>query len=542
MNSKALFFSLSFIFAVALLTNLPVQAQRTEPLWIDQFNEANNKTLLNENWFTFNDQPDKGASKIHQDYFKDPLRKDQVILFSYTLEKDKCKWNPYTALACSLSTRQLDLTGLEGFAYEFKGKSHSFMFRTSDVKDFAFYQITIPESKEWTTVMIPFTTLTQPTWGATALFDKQNSHSLAWLVQSNNNDSGMVQLDNIRMVYDIDESYVTAEQKKIRAEQLEKKRRIDHFTEDVLSNDSLQGILGSNSIRIKKYTTAIEGLQKCDQQSDSLLQKIEKSSLSGKKKRTCHQLVHLSKNNLSNDVYPYVRQLDTDYILSCNKIIDLSNLYELERQYLIQKAITDSNYNWIRDLYNYAYNPKVNYTSGAISDSAFHFEIIQYHLQKNDAVAEIGAGRAFFERALSKYCDDLTVYVNEIDSNSYEQFKTKLVFLEHLDNKNIHYIPVLGTDSTANLSGPVDKIIIKNTFHHFSAPDKMLRDFKRVLKKDGSIFITDTMKEEVVNPECKQLMTRSEMLKWLTEAGFMLVKETPMQYGKYKCLEFQLIQ
>ncbi|MDF2454833.1 MAG: cel [Cytophagaceae bacterium] len=537
-KTRTLFFIL--IGFSALTAN--AQSDKTT-LWIDRFEKKDSTTLLKESWFTYTDASNGGASQIKKEIVPTDQKHQHALSLAFKLEKGVYKWNPYAAVVCSLSGKQLDMQRIDGIVYEYKGSDHQFFFRTDAVKDYAYYQYSFPESEDWTTVFIPFTTLGQPKWGKPEIFDKQDVHSLAWQVSGTSGNKGLVYLDNIRLVYQIDPSLLTVEQKEVYQVKTEQQEQYEQFIQDVLSNDSIQALVGRDQVKIVTYLNALEDIKRCHHQSDSLTQRIQCARTSKEKKSASLMLLSLSKNKISGDVYSHVRKMNSDLVLQCDKVIPLSSLYELEKKYLVSKAIADSNYAWAKELYNYAYTDKVNYTSGAISDSNFHYEIVNYHFKPNDVIAEIGAGRAFFERALSKYCDDLTVYVNELDSNLYQQFKTKLVFLERLDHTTIRFIPVQGTDSTANLpENAIDKIIIKNTFHHFDAPDKMLRDFKRSLKPGGSVFITDTMKDDVVNPECKQLMARSEVMKWMTGSGFVLVKETPMQYGKYKCLEFQLMQ
>jgi SAM-dependent methyltransferase len=177
-----------------------------------------------------------------------------------------------------------------------------------------------------------------------------------------------------------------------------------------------------------------------------------------------------------------------------------------------------------------------------VPDSAFQNEVILCHFKKGDVIADIGAGSAYFERAISKYSDYLTVYVTEIDSSKVSQMEPKFLLLDSTDNKSIIFKPTLGTETTTGLPvGIFDKVLIRNTFHHFSKPDEMLQQIKPSLKKGGKLIIVDILSDEAVKtPACGHHLTREVFLKYMSTNGFVLVKETTLQYDGFKLFEFKI--
>ncbi len=140
------------------------------------------------------------------------------------------------------------------------------------------------------------------------------------------------------------------------------------------------------------------------------------------------------------------------------------------------------------------------------------------------------------------FCSELTVYVNEIDTSLFLQLTTRLLLLENDDTKNITYSPVLGNEhSTLLPSGQFDKVLIRNSYHHFTQPDKMIKDCRRILKKGGKLYIVDILKDETPKmPQCQFHLTRKAFLKGIEDNGFRLIKETPLDYDHFRCFEFEL--
>ena len=176
-----------------------------------------------------------------------------------------------------------------------------------------------------------------------------------------------------------------------------------------------------------------------------------------------------------------------------------------------------------------------------LDDTVFLSEIRLYKFDTNDVIADIGAGSGYFEKVLSRYCDNLVVYASDIDSPTVSRLTTRLELLELNDRKNITYTAVLGNEKSSLLpSHSFDKVIIRNSFHHFTYPNEMLEDCKRILKKDGQLFIVDILIDETdQTPACNLHLTRKVFLKYLKENGFALTQETMLDYDNFKCFEFR---
>jgi len=193
------FFKITLIVYSVFVTGLIGHSQNKKDLVIDRFSKNNFKTLTKGDWFSFTDKGDGGESTIVTKYEKDG-QGNQFYGFTYTLQKGHYPWVPFAAMACHVSGKQMP-AGVQAISYQFKGNEHSFILHSDNVKDFAFYQKVIPASKEWTTVIIPLTSLRQPKWGKKVSFNEQEMNALCWQVIGTSNDSGKVAIDDVQLLY-----------------------------------------------------------------------------------------------------------------------------------------------------------------------------------------------------------------------------------------------------------------------------------------------------------------------------------------------------
>ncbi len=183
---------------------LQLFAQKGEVL-IDNFDKATGVSIPGGTWSGYTDKPNQGASvffpaDIKSAYYMDTVRNSQALKFSYKLNKGGFKWEPYISLTLAINTTQLAPGIIKAIAYDFKGSSHNLIYELEDVTDYAHYKKAVPASKEWTTVIIPFTELQQPGWGKKVEFSANDLSALDWMVMGQTGDSGTICLDNIRFL------------------------------------------------------------------------------------------------------------------------------------------------------------------------------------------------------------------------------------------------------------------------------------------------------------------------------------------------------
>ena len=180
------------------------------------------------------------------------------------------------------------------------------------------------------------------------------------------------------------------------------------------------------------------------------LRVVKKSDLTKNEQHILSELIGLSMNNVSGDVYSKAKGLDQRLIIKFNNYISMASLYNIDREYA--KMAKEFN-SWKSKICKFI-NQSIEYygaDNNMVSDSVFLAEIKLYEFKTDEIIADIGTGSGYFEIVLSKFCDKLQVYANDIDSVSIGQLTTQLKFLDLNDEKSIAYKTILGNEKSSLL-------------------------------------------------------------------------------------------
>jgi len=156
-------------------------------------------------------------------------------------------------------------------------------------------------------------------------------------------------------------------------------------------------------------------------------------------------------------------------------------------------------------------------------------ELNFYGIGQEGKIGEIGAGNGTFSLILAMLRPKLQLTVNELNENLIEYFSRKFKNNQALIQASNIDIVEGHKKSTHMESGDYDKIIIRNTFHHFAKPGLMLRSVSKALKPTGYLYLNEPVIEK--DPEgdsCDQLLPKAEVVGTIEEHGFRLVKEAPL--------------
>ena len=124
----------------------------------------------------------------------------------------------------------------------------------------------------------------------------------------------------------------------------------------------------------------------------------------------------------------------------------------------------------------------------------FKLEASQYHVKNGDKVLDLGGNDGSLIIPLSIVCDSLDYYLEDIHDTYFPMASETLSLAKQKLNPNIAYQihTILGNDTAINLLGIYfDKIIVRETFHHFSNPSKILNEVKRLLAYSGELKIIE---------------------------------------------------
>lgn len=145
--------------------------------------------------------------------------------------------------------------------------------------------------------------------------------------------------------------------------------------------------------------------------------------------------------------------------------------------------------------YEYGFVPK------SYEQVVKNYEKYSHHFQcrKGETIASIGAGNGRQEIQISCFIDDITWYLEEIDSSRLFQFDKVLNYHEKLRGSSINaeFNLVLGNEITTTLPiGIFDRVIMSNVFHEIVNREPLLKEIQKLLKPDGKLVIMERMGDE----------------------------------------------
>ena len=171
------------------------------------------------------------------------------------------------------------------------------------------------------------------------------------------------------------------------------------------------------------------------------------------------------------------------------------------------------------------------------SNEELYEEIDFYQLKEGEKFAEIGAGTGVFSQMLGLIGKNSVIYVNEIDEDVLQYLRQKKAEKDFELGPNATML-VEGGKKNANLPEKVDKVFIRNTFHHFSKKEQMLNSICNSIQPGGRIYIYETLKDPHDPNACKHRMYDQEIKSFFLDYG--LVLENEKRVGKAILLEYAL--
>jgi SAM-dependent methyltransferase len=146
--------------------------------------------------------------------------------------------------------------------------------------------------------------------------------------------------------------------------------------------------------------------------------------------------------------------------------------------------------------------------------------IEELQLQRGQAVADIGAGTGYFSVRLARSAAAPTVYAVDIEPAMVEYLRRRAA-KEGLENM----IAVQAGADRANLSAPVDVVLIVNTYHHIGNRETYFRELRKSIKPSGRVAIVDWKKGAPGGPPDEFRFTPAQLRDELGNAGYEFVQQ-----------------
>ena len=138
-------------------------------------------------------------------------------------------------------------------------------------------------------------------------------------------------------------------------------------------------------------------------------------------------------------------------------------------------------------------------------------------LNRNDVVADFGAGSGYFTEKIAPLCN--LVYAVDIQREMIELNKRKM---KSKEIKNVNFI--LGGEKITNLpKESIDYLIMVDVYHELEFPYEIMQDIYRAMKHDGKVVLVEYRKEDpkvMIKPLHK--MSIMQIRKEMNNSGFEL--------------------
>jgi len=154
-------------------------------------------------------------------------------------------------------------------------------------------------------------------------------------------------------------------------------------------------------------------------------------------------------------------------------------------------------------------------------------EIKLYGIKNGMKVMDVGGSDAKLILPLALVCDSIDYCVEDINSvNFYWEAPFMALAKKNINaSADFSLSSIIGTDSTIPAAGKqFDRIIVRETVHHFKYPLQMIREFKRLLASDGTIVVSEPTNQKKFK-HCK-LLEPKNLIDIFASEGLKLVSET----------------
>lgn len=108
-----------------------------------------------------------------------------VGLTGVVWNKGKYTESPFAALGLNTmadTSKGLDMSKCTGISYRYKGARHTFKVQDGQVTDYAYHQAIQDDASEWTTVVLAWDDVIQPSWGEAVDLNLANIKKMSWEV------------------------------------------------------------------------------------------------------------------------------------------------------------------------------------------------------------------------------------------------------------------------------------------------------------------------------------------------------------------------
>lgn len=161
----------------------------------------------------------------------------------------------------------------------------------------------------------------------------------------------------------------------------------------------------------------------------------------------------------------------------------------------------------------------------------FILELEAFDLHPHDTVASIGAGDGYMEVALGLFTDEVTFFLEDLDSSwlNQEDVEWTIQEFDQIREKpqTNAFKVTYGNENNTNLPRKTfHKVILSLSFHHFSHTNEMIQDIHHILKDSGQVYVCENVwtKKKKECAEGYMLWKEDELIQAFEENNFRLAQ------------------
>lgn len=160
-------------------------------------------------------------------------------------------------------------------------------------------------------------------------------------------------------------------------------------------------------------------------------------------------------------------------------------------------------------------------------ESEIIMELKSYKLDSIKTLGEIGNGNGNFSLLLHLVNPEIKLYLNELEK-PYLKYQKRKVNRNPMKFNRKKFNFIKGEENSTNLEGKeLDVIVIRDSFHHFSKKYEMIESIRKSLRKNGKLFIIESIPElDLNNNTCKHAISKKELVNILTSKDLQILNET----------------
>lgn len=186
----------------------PAEVLKLEGVLIDDFEDGDGNTSFpGGGWYSYDDQANGGGSSITYTGSVDGgvamngpgYESNRSLEVTFTFDQGDLPYAPYVGWGAWFADAPapLDVSQYVGVGYTYRGSAHRVRIETFDVTDYNFLGMDMASSKDWKTVVVPFSRLGQEDWGVKVAFNPKNLGNVSFQARGSTGDEGKLDIDNL---------------------------------------------------------------------------------------------------------------------------------------------------------------------------------------------------------------------------------------------------------------------------------------------------------------------------------------------------------